>query len=870
MRKIFLKSIIMVLLPVLLCSITAWAEDTQNDAFVQRCGLLYELGILNNTDLESSAYVTRGEFVSAAVHLRGAGDIVTEESSVYADLNNKHPYYKDIMAASSAGLVCGGSDGNFMPDEIITSEQAGGILVRVLGYTDLSAASETLNSYIAWSGVLCGYYEMTWKNVTDILVNMLDRNVIVYSFENGRPNYTQENETVLEKYHGLYELDGIVQGVYDTYIGGRFNLGKNQAEIGGVKYETGDIDLSDYVGHRVKGYYHNDEEQGTYTIISAADYKTETLTIPADDLESYENRELGYFDGTKTRHVKTDINLSVVYNGRYCTNFTAPEMLIKSGRVTLIDNNGDGIYDVADIREYQTYIVDSVDLQNEKIYLKYASEKYVIDLSADSSTVELSNTSGAPLDVRELMSNDVICVYESKEGEYIKIIMCTKELDGTIESVSDDSVVIGGTEYDVTENCMKNQAVYLKPGVTGVFVKDIEGYICYIISADTGDHFAYVINAYTEEGTDKVLLRLLLDSGEIQDYYVRDKAKLDSVSYKSPERLWEAMGGTSFRHRLIKCTISNDEITKIDTAGDDAENGGLEMYYTDYEYTSGMPMPNSDGHKRTFRSASMTIGGKVAISGNTIVMIVPNDPAEISNKYYAVDNTYIENDKDYRVEAYRDSDEDYTADILVIYDDVSSNYNLSNNDIGINVLGQVIEAVNEDNEQTYILEIYDGGVMKQYMLRDSDMLGKIYGDYTPSKGDIVRYELKNNKINKLELIYSVNAGRIVAPANITNETNTNHYQQFRVWDAYVFYRWGSFMMLSETMPTDYQNYNYQDYDIHPCASSSIVICEQGKDMEIYAGTSDDIIGYKNTNGAECSKVVVYERWGDGKTIIIYR
>ena len=41
-------------------------------------------------------------------------------------------------------------------------------------------------------------------------------------------------------------------------------------------------------------------------------------------------------------------------------------------------------------------------------------------------------------------------------------------------------------------------------------------------------------------------------------------------------------------------------------------------------------------------------------------------------------------------------------------------------------------------------------------------------------------------------------------------------------------------------------------------------------MEIYAGTSDDIIGYKNTGGAECSKVVVYERWGDGKTIVIYR
>ena len=78
------------------------------------------------------------------------------------------------------------------------------------------------------------------------------------------------------------------------------------------------------------------------------------------------------------------------------------------------------------------------------------------------------------------------------------------------------------------------------------------------------------------------------------------------------------------------------------------------------------------------------------------------------------------------------------------------------------------------------------------------------------------------------------------------------------------------MMLSETEPTDPKNYNYRDYDIHPCAASSIVICEQGKSMEVYGGTADDIIGYKNTNGAECSKVVVYERWGDGKSIVVYR
>ena len=868
MRKIFLNGIITALISVFLCGAAVHAENVQNEEFLKRCEQLYNLGILSSSDLDGSSYVTRAEFASAAVRLRGAENFAAADG-VYTDMNNKHPYYKDVMAASAIGLVNGGEDGSFMPDEPITSEQAAVILIRTLGYSDADAVQENRDYYIAWSGVLCGYGEMNWNSVSDILTKMLDRNVLVYSFKNGRGGYTQADETLLEKYRSLYKFDGIVQGVHDTYIGGQLELGKNQAEIDGVKYETGEMDLSGYVGHRVKGYYYDDKDLGTYTIVTAEDYKTTVLTIRADDIESYENHQLGYFADSKTRYARTDINLGIIYNGRYA-DLTADEMLIKSGSITLIDNDNDGTYEAANVSEYRTYIVDSVDLQNKKIYLQYADEKYTIDLKKDSDIVEFSDISGKPIDIREIMRGDVLCVYESKSGEYVGIVLCSKELEGTVSSASSDFAVIDGTRYNVTESCLKNQSAYIKPGVKGVFVRDVNGDICYIVTSDSGDYFAYVINCGYEEGKDELFLKLLLENGDIKSYYVRDRAKLDSVAYKSKEKLWDAMGGRSFRHRLIKCAVSDNEIIKLETAGSNVKNGGFEMYYTDYDYKDGMPMPNSDNHKRTFRSASMTIGGKVALSGNTIIMIAPNDPEEMSDKYYAVDNTYIKDDKDYRVEAYRDNDSGYTADVLVIYDDVSSNIELTDNDIGISVIGGIIDAADEDDELTYMIEVYNGGVMEQYMLREKDMLSKVYGNYTPAKGDIIRYELKDEKINKMELIYSVQAGKIVAPPNRTNETNTNHYQQFRVWDAYVFYRWGSFMMLSETEPTDPKNYNYRDYDIHPCAASSIVICEQGKSMEVYGGTADDIIGYKNTNGAECSKVVVYERWGDGKSIVVYR
>ena len=119
--------------------------------------------------------------------------------------------------------------------------------------------------------------------------------------------------------------------------------------------------------------------------------------------------------------------------------------------------------------------------------------------------------------------------------------------------------------------------------------------------------------------------------------------------------------------------------------------------------------------------------------------------------------------------------------------------------------------------------------MEQYMLREKDMLSKVYGNYTPAKGDIIRYELKDEKINKMELIYSVQAGKIVAPPNRTNENKYKPLSAVQSMGCVCVLQMGSFMMLSETEPTDPKNYNYRDYDIHPCAANNIVICEQGKE-----------------------------------------
>lgn len=77
-------------------------------------------------------------------------------------------------------------------------------------------------------------------------------------------------------------------------------------------------------------------------------------------------------------------------------------------------------------------------------------------------------------------------------------------------------------------------------------------------------------------------------------------------------------------------------------------------------------------------------------------------------------------------------------------------------------------------------------------------------------------------------------------------------------------------MLSDTMPEDYNNFDFGDYYTHSCAASNIIVCELSENGIIYTGNVDNLIGYKNSFGTECSRVVLYERYGEGKTIVIYK
>lgn len=869
MRKRILSAL--VLIAILFGSFTTTYAQAQT-GFETDTKTLFALGILDSDSKKPDSFVTRGEFISAAVALRGAERVGVK--SPFSDLKSNHEYYGDIITAYTLGLVSG-TDGKIMPDDVITSGQAGVILMRVLGYTAVGGAdADNLSELASRKGLLCGASSMTWENVVKILMNMLDEQTVNANYNGGAAVYDKTGMTVLEDYLDVHEYNGVLNGAADMYIGGSSYLGSDETDIGGIIYKTGDLDLRDSLGRRVKGYYKYDRDNDENVLLTVNDYNNKLLVIDAEDLKSYQNHKIEYYDGTKIKTASTDINLDVLYNYRGCDNFKADDMMIENGEVSLIDNDSDGKYDVAVIVSYNVYVIDSVDSRNQIIYLKYFDKSYAVDLNSNDKTVELGNEGGYDVDIRELTAGDVMCVYASKDGEYIRGVLCVHEIRGDLNRIDEDDgktyITVDNEQYQLSHECSRYQSAQLRIGISADFVLDVKGNIAYIKLLGGNTCYAYVINAMMDEEEGNVYFKLMLEDGSFIKAAASSKCNIDGVSYNSAATLWGAIGGKDFSHQLVKCMISSDgNVKRIETVGGTNNSDCLEMYYTDYDYSTGTPVKKKDSRKHYYKSYSNIIGNRVHISQvDTVVMVVP-DGNQTDEKYYKVLSDYFKDDIEYYVEAYRTNKENYTADVVVVYDDVSSDYSITNQNVGISVLDKYNLTVDDDNENTYLVSIFDNGSYQKYMTKDADIFKKVYGGITPMRGDIIRYEIKDDRINKLELIYSAQKREMVAPTSVTNKDSNNYYTQFRVWDAYVFYRWGSNLLLSKTRPEEYENYNYNDYDLHTCSRANIIVCNI-EDTEIYTGTFDDLIGFVNTRGGMCSEIVVYERYGECKTIVIYK
>lgn len=453
---------------------------TFNVAFADNSLVIHEsvifdmqsLGILKGNadgDLCLDDSVTRAEFCAFVSRLIRAVDVPYADN--FGDVDKNDWYAKDVASLVGYGLINGNERGEFCPNDYVTYTDATKILVCALGYKVVAEeAGGYPDGYLNVgtklklnSGVLAGRDDyLTRGAVVMMLYNALDIEIMDTISYGENLTYGPSGKT----FRGLFSTDtsndsvymakGMVSADYYTYlIAPVSNIKLGQVQINGRLYNVGTTNTADFLGMEIE-YYYKEIKGGTPVIVScrATDENT-AFTVDAKDIDYIDTSVIKVFDGKnkKEQKLRLSANFDVIKNYQLMPKPYAvltPDDVCKNGSVKIIDNTGDGIYDLIIAQDYNSYRVSRVSAKT--IFIAdnklFDSNPYVnVDLEDDNKKIILQDESGKAISLDDIKEDDVISVLQSQDKAVLKCVKGKEQVVGHLNELTSDTAYIDSEPY---------------------------------------------------------------------------------------------------------------------------------------------------------------------------------------------------------------------------------------------------------------------------------------------------------------------------------------------------------------------------------------------------------------------------------------
>lgn len=528
------------------------------EGFAERYGnipdstkLISAIGLIvpGETGVSPEDTLTRECAARAAVILFDGGkspDVITDETSVFKDVELENDNYYFIRSACRNGLMSA-SDGYFCPDRGVSYTELMKILVSAAGLGQTAnACGGYPDGYLSVASTLgfgkknvSSAEKMTVGDFSRILEDCLDKPIARISFKNGVIQYEfDEGECFLDRMD-IKTISGTVTANCYTDIYGKRELDTDMVAIDDEIFNSGNTNISDYIGADTTAYYHEDNKENR-TILYFSGKKFEELTLSAKDLGRITDNgsviNVEYESGNKTKSIKVSNTAREFYNEAYnggAELYDNLNSVLKNlnGSLRFFDNDGDGKYDVVHIYEYVSYVVDRVDIDAEKIYLFDSRQTYIsFGDKVTERTIVIRN--GEKSSISDLKKNDIIDVGYSRGGKIIKItttglndeaeLDSAKVLEGRLISIDEKdgyaTFSIDGLIYDTTTDFWKRNKDSVVVGYTYVFYMNAEKKIAYFKAEDTGEKYGFLMNIMTDDDENTILLKILTTDNKINIY----------------------------------------------------------------------------------------------------------------------------------------------------------------------------------------------------------------------------------------------------------------------------------------------------------------------------------------------------------------
>jgi hypothetical protein len=242
-------------------------------------------------------------------------------------------------------------------------------------------------------------------NVAVLVYNSLDvipaKEVVTSSGETSVV-VDSKGKTAREEFFASEKIEGIVTAVHQTSLSDT-NSGISSSRY--IKIDDGkdeltykvplDTDAYSLLGYRISADIRTDTFDEVYSIANIEkNSKNKTTVVDANDLDRLTETTLSYWDIKNNKaSMVIENNASFIYNGRYIkiSDLTNDDCDIKSGQVTLLDNDSDGRADVVFIDSYKVVAVKSSATDSatglKKIYALYDEGDIIVPDTAKFTTI---------------------------------------------------------------------------------------------------------------------------------------------------------------------------------------------------------------------------------------------------------------------------------------------------------------------------------------------------------------------------------------------------------------------------------------------------------------------------------------------------
>lgn len=835
-------------------------DNAENDVedYTDSYQLLKALDIIEDTEPDFTKIVTRAEAASIATRLAGYNQSEMEyyDQLPFNDVDILNEHRRDIAYVNEMGYMTG-TDGNFYPDEYITADEMAEVFVKVLGY-NFKESNEINYPMLAKEIDLFDKVDVlssgriTYGNALLMAENMINSNAVSVT-ANGLI-LQNEDKTYLENKFKVKKIKGIVTSNHITGLTLPKDSRDNQVEIDGNEY-TSELSLQDLLGYNVDGWVDEDGEN----LIYARERKKANNTIVVSDrdiVSSAEDNGTEFIysqDGKKEKTIDIS-DMHIIYNGvALGKTASLAYMCPKYGNVKFLDNDRDGNYEYAFVKDGKSSIVSVANVSEEKIVFR---DNTVIEIDEYC----LITKEGRIIGISELGANDVADIYSSANDsgkKYTTINISSARVFGKINSVSKGKAKIDNKEYYISKyypSDIKKLAI----GLAGNFYLNTMGEVVYYKEntlVDESWNSGLLVKVSSEDDYTNLYFKIFTSNAEMVSYSGNEESiTINKDKYKNMEDAVDvlklsALDDTGYRQPIKYRLDANGNIKEINT--DDFERAVNIVPQTDDP-----TFVDPSFAARSYRKGSMifynhAVAGTTPfiISDNTTIYAIPSIDHSNYEEYEVVPPSVLAEGVAYNVAAFNKSDVSF-APIVVALDINGSDYIDKS---GYIMIVDNVEEVYSDYAGT-VLTI-SGYYKGEYVTYEEKEAGKLYNN--PKKGDVVYINLdRESRIISSQLLLNVeNQSEFI-------ETNSYYSSSHMLFGA-LKNSDGTVFTVSKNPSTDTQD---QPFKINNYS----YIYKYDKDkQEVEYGTIDDLALYTYSIDPS-SRVLIRASSGVAREVIIIK